>query len=75
MFTKLKGYLFVAAGVFITILGIFGAGRKAGIDALKAKNKEETIKTMRKAREIRDAARALSEPAIDSKLRRFKRSK
>lgn len=73
MIGKLKFYFFAFISALAAALGLYIAGRKSGKDALKAKQAEHTLKTVKRANEIRDESRRLDDSALDSKLRKFTR--
>jgi len=70
---RLKAWGIGILAVLGAILGAYGIGRKAGKDAQEAKQAKAQIKTVRKAREIRDAAKRLADAELDSRLRKYQR--
>ena len=75
MLSKLKLYLIAFGAAFLAALGLYGAGRKAGKDAVMAKTAQKSAKTAREANEKRDEIRLASGSDIDRRLSKFKRKK
>ena len=72
---KLKGYL-IAIGVFaVAVLGVFLKGKQAARDEIQAKETQETLKTVKRADEIRDTVKSASDTDIDNELSEFTRKK
>lgn len=75
MFASIQTKLIAALGFLLALLAGLAAAFRAGKKEVKSDINEENLKTVQRAQKIRDMANALDEPAVNDRLRKFKRTK